>query len=1079
MPIGIPDAPIDFTQDAPERPSDWSEEVPGYYYVDMTNGSTAQTYGSETLPRKYLPKPIPAGSYVEVAGSYSNASGGVIQIYAEGTDEAWVANTSGPAWITSAPDTSNVFTDHKIVFWGENAFLTDVIAEEGSSIQVGSMAEGYAAKNMVVRNCEVIGQLTSTGGNILLASGNENSTTENVVFYNNVGHDTGDITSEDDIDTGVMAVTGYCSKIWILENTGYNAAGSGLQINASQPAVACQNVYAGNNEFYDVRQSGMWVKFAINVVFSSNYIHDIISTSWSPAKGMGSQYEPHGLWMINNHIHGVEYGVRIASTYSTDDDKKIYIIGNVIHDVASVQSPDDVGGTNSWQSAGIHIVGGQYHYIYNNLIYDAPNGIDFSSQGEHTYVSNNMIFDLSSGHDEGEYGRAIWTEYQTLDEAIFISNNYFDENVFVQLKTVRYYGTEAIDALGDDNNNIMGTQFISDSDVTAILSAESSEGYDFSEVLDLGTDVDDILSTEFNAAIPLIPSINKDILNKVRNQGASIDIGPFEQGGEEVAPATTLAFLQVNNGDGDGYYQPNSNVTVEAEDAADGYEFDIWTGDVDSLAETSSATTTITVADEDLTITANYKALPVTQYTLVVNDGTGGGDYDEGSVVSISADTAPEGQVFEAWTGDIDTVADSTSATTTITIEADATVTATYQDEADALYNLVVNNGSGDGSYTSGSIVTITADTASDDQVFDAWTGDITNLTDSSSATTTVTIGEANVTVTATYVDFVEEDSTIMVEKISTPFVIDLAGREFWTFNAPLDEESGDVDENINLDEVDVHGNLDGADQAIDEPVFTTGEGSKSFVVSTDVQFVQDDVQQGNGYIKMKYNEANSCVIPLVGNGQEQTAKIYIRMGVWTDDDATFTVSAGDEIEVIEMPSHYAHLRFEVRVKFTESVNVTIHPDGEFVGYSAFCVAGVVLDTLSTASDSATDSDSDGIPDEWETLNDLDSSDDTDALSDPDQDGISNLDEYIAGTDPKDAQSFLSVEQVTHTDESFTLKFQSQSGREYSIGRKYDLQDEEWEILDSVISGTGDIIEVEDDATEPAQFYRLNVTVSE
>jgi hypothetical protein len=30
MPVGIPDAPIDFLQEAPERPNDWSAEVPGY-----------------------------------------------------------------------------------------------------------------------------------------------------------------------------------------------------------------------------------------------------------------------------------------------------------------------------------------------------------------------------------------------------------------------------------------------------------------------------------------------------------------------------------------------------------------------------------------------------------------------------------------------------------------------------------------------------------------------------------------------------------------------------------------------------------------------------------------------------------------------------------------------------------------------------------------------------------------------------------------------------------------------------------------------------------------------------------------
>jgi hypothetical protein len=77
-------------------------------------------------------------------------------------------------------------------------------------------------------------------------------------------------------------------------------------------------------------------------------------------------------------------------------------------------------------------------------------------------------------------------------------------------------------------------------------------------------------------------------------------------------------------------------------------------------------------------VTAKYKALPVVQYSLAVKNGSGDGDYTSGSIVTIVADEAPDGQVFDSWTGDVETVAATGSATTTLTIQADATVTATY-----------------------------------------------------------------------------------------------------------------------------------------------------------------------------------------------------------------------------------------------------------------------------------------------------------------------------------------------------------------------------------------------------------------
>lgn len=70
-------------------------------------------------------------------------------------------------------------------------------------------------------------------------------------------------------------------------------------------------------------------------------------------------------------------------------------------------------------------------------------------------------------------------------------------------------------------------------------------------------------------------------------------------------------------------------------------------------------------------------------------------------------------------------------------------------------------------------------------------------------------------------------------------------------------------------------------------------------------------------------------------------------------------------------------------------------------------------DLLYATAASGTDSDGDGMPNDWETANELDPEDPTDAPLDADGDGLSNYQEFLAGTDPQDPSSLLRIAQTT------------------------------------------------------------------
>ena len=194
------------------------------------------------------------------------------------------------------------------------------------------------------------------------------------------------------------------------------------------------------------------------------------------------------------------------------------------------------------------------------------------------------------------------------------------------------------------------------------------------------------------------------------------------------------------------------------------YHFVNWTGDVGTVADVNAAVTTITV-NGDYSITANFikpydLTISSTEGGSVTTPGEGKYTYDAGKVVNLVA-TVDAGYQFVGWTGDVATIANIYAAVTTITMNDEYAITASFQEIRK--YELAVSStaggsvttpGEGSYSYDEGQVVDLVA-TPGFCYRFVNWTGDVDTIADVSAANTTITMND-DCSITAKFVSLCE-----------------------------------------------------------------------------------------------------------------------------------------------------------------------------------------------------------------------------------------------------------------------------------------------------------------------------------
>jgi hypothetical protein len=366
---GIPTPPFGANLASPTLPSDWSSEVPGFYYVcgNCAGGSNA-SLGTPTNPRGSLPNNIAGGDVVVIAGSFNalNLNFG--------------CTVDAPCFLLGDPDNpptalgESSLSGRYYVVDGVNFGLSS--NDSGSTLAMGGT---YG----VVRNGSISGNNESggayTGGQYLLVQ-------------KNFIHDNGDVNVSSDQDRHGLKIGG--TNIWVIGNEFTRNSGDGVQVGGLGSQNSVQNIYIGGNTTYDNKQTGIWVKESRHVIVSSNLAYGHSPSGSSDGEGIGGQYDSQYVWVIFNEIRNNTGGVGFKSS-KNGGGTKFYVVGNYIHDninnnydpgyagsrtaIASRNGADItiVNNTLDGNSGGINLMNTGGAYVYNNAITNMrhPNGI--------------------------------------------------------------------------------------------------------------------------------------------------------------------------------------------------------------------------------------------------------------------------------------------------------------------------------------------------------------------------------------------------------------------------------------------------------------------------------------------------------------------------------------------------------------------------------------------------------------------------------------------------------------------------------------------------------------------------------
>lgn len=361
---GIPAPSFGIVEEAPPLPADWSEEVPGFFYVcNSCSGAGNSSFGTPESPRSNLPNNISNGDVVVLAGTIN----GITTSFGCSSDAPCflIGDPSNPPTINGGSSFSGSY------YIVDGVHVTLQSNESGSTLALGGDHGAF-------RNGRITGN-TGFGG--AFTRGND------IVVFGSEITDNGNVNATNDQDRHGIKVGG--SNIWIIGNEFARNSGDGVQVGDIGTRDSVQNIYIGDNISHNNKQTGFWVKEAQHVVISSNLSYGHTRSGSSDGEGMGGQYDPHYVWFLFNEVYDCVGGIGFKSG-NNGNGSNFYVIGNYIHDnVNTGYNPGDawdLASINSWNSADITIA--------NNTIDSNTGGINLNGNTGSAFIFNNSITNM-------------------------------------------------------------------------------------------------------------------------------------------------------------------------------------------------------------------------------------------------------------------------------------------------------------------------------------------------------------------------------------------------------------------------------------------------------------------------------------------------------------------------------------------------------------------------------------------------------------------------------------------------------------------------------------------------------------